>query len=330
MSAGKHRSKAASGRLLGFSVSYQRETTLARGVGVEHLRELILGIARPVLRHGGSIAYGGAWRDDDTSFTYPLLRLVSAEQEENAIGGPDTSRTINPLVNHVAWPYYLAITPYLEAQWIGSCRVVRVTQDDAGIPHEAQCDDAEAGTASLRSKLATAISLSAMRRIAVRGTAISAPGVPSITVPPIGFQIVLGGKATGYDGFVPGVFEEALCALEASTPLVVLGGFGGPAEVIASVLLRPGEARPPELTLAWHLERNESLQALNDAANALRPALTVRATAELLDSTYGALVAAAGNLSALTGLRDEQARELLTTRDPRRAMKLVQSVLQLG
>jgi hypothetical protein len=111
---------------------------------------------------------------------------------------------------------------------------------------------------------------------------------------------------------------------------VVLGGFGGPAEVIASVLLRPGEARPPELTLAWHLERNESLQALNDAANALRPALTVRATAELLDSTYGALVAAAGNLSALTGLRDEQARELLTTRDPRRAMKLVQSVLQLG
>ena len=89
---------------------------------------------------------GAIGRKGRHNFTYELLQLIKAEQADNSLGGPDTSLTIGWLFNHSAWPHYLSITPGIEAQWINCCRIIRVTQKDAGIDEKDIVPDAEAGT----------------------------------------------------------------------------------------------------------------------------------------------------------------------------------------
>src|SRR5262245_49999726 len=115
-------------------MSSQPEHLLARGFGFQHLCELMLSLAGPMVRNGAGIAYGGHWKRTDDNFTYELLQLISseqedisaAEQEDSGTGGGDSRKTINRLVNHSAWPEYLDVTPKMEAQWILSCRIVRI------------------------------------------------------------------------------------------------------------------------------------------------------------------------------------------------------------
>ena len=81
------RSRAAAHRLIALSLSYERAPLLARGFGLEHLRELLVLLARPLLRQGASLAYGGRLQERNDNFTFDLLRLVSAEQDEAAQEG---------------------------------------------------------------------------------------------------------------------------------------------------------------------------------------------------------------------------------------------------
>src|SRR5258708_25835710 len=131
----KYRSNKMHQRVIAFSISYQRDNLLARGLGLEHIRELLIRLARPLLRQGAGLACGGHWKEAEDNFTDDLLRLISAEQEENSPGGRDTNVQIGILYNHSPWPNYLDVSPSIEAQWINACRIVRITQKQAGIRH---------------------------------------------------------------------------------------------------------------------------------------------------------------------------------------------------
>ena len=50
-------------------------------------------------------------------------------------------------------------------------------------------------------------------------------------------RIIVGGKTTGYLGFMPGIIEEALYTLINSKPLFIIGGFGGASQSLAKLLL---------------------------------------------------------------------------------------------
>jgi len=173
----KYRSWAKQQTLVGFSISYQRENLLARGMGLEHLREILIRLARPILRQGASLAYGGHWAVTEDNFTYDLLRLISAEQEDNSLGGPDTSLQIGILYNHSAWPHYLRISRTTEAQWINACRILRITQQQAGFAVADIADDAEAESKTPRAVFNAAVTLSAMRRLMMTGMSIATPDI---------------------------------------------------------------------------------------------------------------------------------------------------------
>jgi hypothetical protein len=324
-----YRSKDAANNLVGLSISYQRENLLARGFGLEHLREILLRIARPLLRQGANLAYGGHWKEEEGNFTYELLRLISAEQEDNTLGGPDTSNSIGRLYNHSSWPRYLAVTPAVEAEWINCCRIVRVTQADAGFTDKEIVPDEEARDDSDRLVFNAAVTISAMRRFMAEGMSIAIPDVPSPErVPPISARIILGGKLDGYSGFVPGIFEEALTAMEHQCPLYIVGGFGGAAELLALALA--GTHRPKELTVDWHRDHTPSIARLERLCDKFRVPEGARTTAEALEGTYGWIEKArAGLATALnTGLSEEETKELLTTRDMVRVVQLVRQGLQ--
>jgi hypothetical protein len=190
--------------------------------------------------------------------------------------------------------------------------------------------DAEAKRQLDRVLLNAALTLSAMRRLAMEGMAIEVPGLPSPElVPPVMARVLLGGKVEGYRGFGPGLFEEALVTLERQRPLYVLGGFGGASEVLAKALLGEGPGRPMELTLDWHTARSPMLSRLEELTRRFAMPPGTRTGAQLLDDLFQRIEQARANLGATlnTGLDEVETRELLTTRDMGRAVQLVRKGL---
>jgi hypothetical protein len=301
---------------------------LARGMGLDHLKELVRRLSTPLLRQSANLAYGGNWKEGEDNLTYLLLRIIAAEQEDNSLGGLDTNLSIGKLYNHVAWPYYLAVTPKIEAQWINCCRIVRITQQQAGFAPEFVVPDSKAHDGSPQSVFNAAVTLSAMRRLMMDTTQIEMPDVPDPEiVPPVAARILLGGKIASYSGFLPGLFEEALFTLRNSCPLYILGGFGGSAEVLADAILnRPGV----ELTLDGLKARNSRLASLlQHAAACQKPAGYEEPEAMLAALTdFVEKARTAPALALNTGLSDDETRELLTTNDISTAVRLVRKGLE--
>lgn len=337
------RSRAAAHRLIALSLSYERAPLLARGFGLEHLRELLVLLARPLLRRGASLAYGGRLQERNDNFTFDLLRLVSAEQDEAAerekAGDADDVLPIGRLYNYSAWPHYLRITPALEARWINSCRIIRIDQAMAGIPPDDRIPDGdvdpacdpERDVANLPRKLPLngAICLSAMRRMTMDGLALTSPDVPRTeSIPPVSVRIVLGGRLSGFSGFLPGIFEEVLLTLERGVPLYLMGGFGGAAEVIARALLAPpGTPLSETLYTDWHKARVDTLGRLQG----MQPLpFGILDTQTGLARLRAAIEQARTGLpqALKTGLDDIETRELMETRDMRRAAALVHKGLE--
>jgi SLOG cluster2 len=323
--------------LIGFSISIEHDNLLRRGLGGEHLRELLVRLVRPILRQGRSLAYGGHWEESQDNLTYDFLRLISAEQEDSN-GAADSASTANVglLYNHCSWPNYLEVTPRIEAQWINACRIVRVTQEMAGfLPNEVVADAAAKDKDELRVRFNKAITLDVMRQLMMdpQGITLSIPDVTDtreLWVPPVLARIMLGGKLTSFSGFMPGIFEEALATMAAGMPTYVLGGFGGATEELANALLaQPGTPMPETLTLAWHRAGSPRLDALCAASEAFRfpdRALRPSAAFDLLQQRVAN--ARTGLASVLnTGLDDNDTRELLQTRNTARAVELVRKGL---
>jgi hypothetical protein len=224
------------------------------------------------------------------------------------------------------------VTPKIEAQWINCCRIVRITQQQAGLSEVDVVPDTDAKNKARepRTVFNTAVTLSAMRRLMMQGTTIVIPDVSRTEqIPPVVARILLGGSVDRYSGFVPGILEEALVTLELQRPTYVLGGFGGAAEILADAILASGDDRPPQLTPAWHQERNARLVELLESSEELAHPPDFRSTSELLDALFAFVQKARANLSGTlqTGLSDQDTRELLKTRDVANAVRLVRAGL---
>jgi hypothetical protein len=325
----KYRATPTANNVVAFSIAYERDNLLARGLGYEHLRELLIRLARPMLRQRIILAYGGNWEEREDNFTFELLRLISAEQEDTSSGRPDNNLQIARLYNHSSWPNYLEVTPRIEAQWINCCRIIRVTQEDAGFYGSEIVKEGDPRDTP-RANFNTAVTSSAMRRLAMQGKSIPIPDVPKPEqIHPVAARILLGGKVDRFAGFLPGIFEEALLTLQKRCPVYLLGGFGGAAECLADAFLAPGNDRPPELTLGWLKERSASLVGLLEASASLKLPGDFTSTGSLLDGLFGFVRQARGKLAETlnTGLTEDDTRELLTTRDVANAVRLVRAGL---
>jgi hypothetical protein len=325
----RHRSSALAGTLVGFSISHDKEDLLARGFGLEHLRELLLRLVRPLLRQGANIAYGGHWKDErieGDNFTYEFLRHISAEQADNDSNEAESAVSVGRLFNHCAWPYYLPITPAIEARWINCCRIVRVSQQNAGISKDDEVGDEHARDNSDRVAFNSALTLSAMRRCTTRAIPLPPLGLATPeTAPAVSARVMLGGKLDGYSGFVPGLFEEALVSMEKKIPLYIVGGFGGVAGALARMLLQKDDERPPELTVDYQREKNPRLARLLELSEKFHVPSDLPTTYESLAELRKWVKAARADLPGTLrmGLSLEDTRELLQTRDMARVVQLV-------
>jgi len=331
----KYRPESPWDKLVALSISYERENLLRRGMGIEHLRELLLGLARPLIRGSCTLAYAGHWRETEDNFTYDLLQLISDEREDRSAGETPSASSKSHrhpirdvLYNHLAWPNYLTVSPEIEARWAHCCRIIRVTQQLAGIPAASRVPDSLPVPDSDAATLNSGICLSAMRRLATQGMTLEIAGIPKDQrpkVPRLDARILLGGKLSGYSGFLPGLFEEALLAMENSVPLYILGGFGGSAGALSEALMANKRTRTPELTFEWHAQNTPQVKQLETLAGQNPLPEGIRSGSRALGDLYKRVDAARGSslASALkTGLTGKETVELMTTIDIRRAVYL--------
>lgn len=211
------------------------EEQLELGFGDEHLAEVLVRMARLLLRAGCDLAYGGDLRPQ--GFTQLLLALVRAEGADREVGAKlPKGAQLRRLVNFLPWPAHRELTADHKARYLGVCRFVCVDPPPpllAGDPAMAMAGPGD----NLRGPLA----LSHLRRAMAFGGHADVEGRK---VPRAAARLVLGGKMRGFLGLMPGILEEvAWTLLAGDAPVVVLGGFGGAAAALARSVLA-GELLP--------------------------------------------------------------------------------------
>lgn len=281
------------------------------GYGQEHLHELMINVARVVLRQGAALAYGGDLRP--SGFTESLFLLGRGEHG-------DLQGWKGRLYSFLAWPHYLPLSAAQEAQLINTCHFVRVTPRDAGfkdVPDDQVSFDNETTPhiAYLKARC-----LSCMRELMTKGGAASLEGQPT---PAISARIILGGNTDRFSGIMPGLFEEYFLAAREKIPIYLLGGFGGAAQVLADSLLN--KDRADELDFEYYVQKKwyqNLVQEYEQHPEIEQPAASFRRLNACLDK-----IRETGTEALRNGLSTHQNIELMRSEDIRRILVLLRSGL---
>ena len=185
------------------AISISESPDSSTGIGKAMFEDLSVELARHLLISGAHLVYGGDLRPGGFTELFKDLAYQYGIYEKD-------KSFKNYFTNYLAWPIYIGMTPASQAEY----KVCRGNCQKAEIP-----DTIPAGLRDLMVPPTTvenlyywAESLKSMRHEMESH---------------IDARIILGGRVTGFKGYMPGLYEEAINAAKANHPLYLLGGFGG-------------------------------------------------------------------------------------------------------
>ena len=205
----------------------------AHGLGTEHIDELMVRLARKLLKDGHRLAFGGTIGVSGQTLTENLIDAALSWLDEDSARKSDVKEPETwPLVNYSAWPFYKQVTNERRAQLVGVCRFVDVDPPSISQPElTASVDDLSVNP---QARLHAADALTAMREQSAQETDL---------------RIVWGGVFQGAKGWMAGILEEVALSLWHDKPVLVLGGLGGCARLLADFLLDANAPWPEDLSL---------------------------------------------------------------------------------
>ena len=182
------------------------------GIGKEMFKDLTIELSRHILKANGRMIYGGNL--DKDGFT-TLFRDLSYQygQKEKA------DSNVEYFDNYLSWPLYNNVTTSVRAKFINS-RINLIFASPGDKVHKTEYDDYIKPT-TLELRLKYASSLTSMRKQMIESSVA---------------RIIVGGKVSGFSGYMAGVVDEFILSVEKSHPVFVVGGFGGAAQMIAQLL----------------------------------------------------------------------------------------------
>ncbi len=265
------------------------------GAGSVHVDAAVLRFCRALLEGHVRIAYGGTLRDGK-SFASLLHDVVTAMSVNLAVeASPDPTTALE---NYVAAPYWVTFDVAMRASLAGLAKFIRIGEN------------APPGASDGEKAVALATALSETRRAIARTTRAT---------------IALGGKRFGFSGFLPGVAEEVLCAMESLTGpdrledpepeqvrVVLIGEFGGVTRALVQYVLGNG-ALPNELTLAGQAAGSQLLA--QEGANLLAAARYADAR-RCLDGLRSVAILPEGTELPALGLTVGEWKAVMTTSSP--------------
>lgn len=175
------------------------------GIGKAMFEDLSVELARHLLISGAHLVYGGDLRPGGFTELFKDLTYQYGIYEKD--------KTLkNYFTNYLAWPIYIGMSPTTQAEY-KSCRVIC---QKATIPNTipTALHDLMLPPTTVDNLYYWAESLKAMRQEMESN---------------IDARIILGGRVTGFKGYMPGLYDEAINAANAKHPIYLLGGFGGAA-----------------------------------------------------------------------------------------------------
>ena len=197
-------SRFLDGKKIAISIS-ESPDAYSLGIGKAMFEDLSVELARHLLITGAHLVYGGDLRPGGFTELFKDLTYQYGICEKD--------KTLkNYFTNYLAWPIYIDMSPTIQAEY-KSCRVIC---QKATIPNSIPADlhDIMVSPSSVDNLYYWAESLRAMRQEMEAN---------------IDARIILGGRVTGFNGYLPGLYEEAINAANAKHPIYLLGGFGGAA-----------------------------------------------------------------------------------------------------
>ena len=221
--------------LIALSAGGKSTELAAQGLGVEHVDELMVRLVMKLLRKGHRLGFGGTLQDSKQRLTKYLIDTAQSWlDEEFSRDSPITRPETWPLVNYSAWPFHESITKEQRARMVGICRFVNV--NPGSIPQAILDEVLPDWQKNPRALMFNADGLSAMRELSSREADL---------------RIVWGGNVAGSRGWMAGVLEEVAYSLAQDKPILVLGGFGGCARVLADFLAKQNAPWPARLSLKF-------------------------------------------------------------------------------
>lgn len=213
-------SRFLEGKNVAISISESPDSS-SLGIGKAMFEDLSVELARHLLVSGAHLVYGGDLRPGGFTELFKDLAYQYGIYEKD--------KTLkNYFTNYLAWPIYIGMTPATQAEY-KSCRV---HCQKAAIPDTipVALRDLMVPPTTVENMYYWAESLRAMRQEMESH---------------IDTRIILGGRITGFKGYMPGLYEEATYAAKANHPLFLLGGFGGASARLIQLI--KGETSSEEL-----------------------------------------------------------------------------------
>lgn len=195
-------SRFLEGKNVAISISESPDSSTL-GIGKAMFEDLSVELARHLLISGAHLVYGGDLRPGGFTELFKDLAYQYGIYEKD-------KSFKNYFTNYLAWPIYIGMTPASQAEY----KFCRVNCHKAEIPDTIPVGlrDLMVSPTTVENLYYWAESLKSMRHEMESH---------------IDARIILGGRVTGFKGYMPGLYEEALNAAKANHPLYLLGGFGG-------------------------------------------------------------------------------------------------------
>lgn len=199
------------GKQIAISVSEASDSD-ALGYGDAMIRDLTVELSRHLLIAGARLLYGGDLRKGGFTRLFSELSLQYKEYQGN------TERGVYFFRNFFHWPVYLNFAKDIKIEFTNN----RVDPVFVSCPDEYKGDSSKPiAPVNNENSLIWSLSLQKMRQ-EMESEADA--------------RVVLGGRTMGFRGFMPGVIEEFIQAMSAGHPVYLLGGFGGAASLLSSLL----------------------------------------------------------------------------------------------
>ena len=199
------------GKNIAISVSEAPDSDFL-GYGSEMIRDLTIELSRHLLITGARMVYGGDLRKGGYTDLFSDMSLQYKDYQANV------DRETFFFQNYFAWPIHLNFTTETKLQYVNS----RVNPVFVECPEEYTGDKSKP-IAPINNANSHIFALSLLKMRKQMEAEANA-------------RIILGGRTSGFSGFMAGIIEEFVQAVVAGHPVYLLGGFGGAASLLSSLI----------------------------------------------------------------------------------------------
>jgi len=189
------------------------------GLSIQHLKDVMIELARYIMANGGTLLYGGHLQKEgftklfaELSYQYKFLNDKSFR-----------------FVNYFPFPNSNSLTLEIKADFVKQ-QVEPVLIETPKHLGEVDKNRKYDPFNNIEDRYIFSECFSDMRNIMAENSHA---------------RILLGGKQSKFLGYLPGIIEEAYYSLKANKPIYIIGGFGGAAKSLSKIIR--GEV-PKELT----------------------------------------------------------------------------------